>query len=91
MSDQAGAVGLPLPTLRMGPNSDSSPTPVVRLQHVLNDLGHGPLVEDGDFGPKTDAAVKAFQGNQGLTTDGVVGTTTWTNLLTIWLLSSEGC
>ena len=32
---------------------------------------------DGDFGAKTEAAVKAFQKSKGLTADGVVGNKTW--------------
>jgi peptidoglycan hydrolase-like protein with peptidoglycan-binding domain/predicted RNA-binding Zn-ribbon protein involved in translation (DUF1610 family) len=42
------------------------------LQRRLNSLGHG-LKDDGAFGPKTDAAVKAFQKQHGLKDDGVVG------------------
>jgi len=32
---------------------------------------------DGMFGPNTEAAVKAYQTQQGLTVDGVVGDRTW--------------
>ena len=34
------------------------------------------MVEDGNFGPKTNQAVKAFQRQQGLKVDGVVGSQT---------------
>jgi peptidoglycan hydrolase-like protein with peptidoglycan-binding domain len=32
---------------------------------------------DGNFGPKTEAAVKEFQQSAGLTVDGIVGPLTW--------------
>lgn len=32
---------------------------------------------DGDYGPKSEELCKAFQGNQGLTVDGIVGPITW--------------
>lgn len=32
---------------------------------------------DGDFGPKTEHAVKEFQSDNGLTSDGIVGEKTW--------------
>ncbi len=36
-----------------------------------------PGPKDGDFGPKTQAAVKAYQTQRGLTADGIVGDQTW--------------
>jgi hypothetical protein len=36
---------------------------------------------DGVFGPKTEAAVKAFQKKHGLATDGIVGPKTWSKFI----------
>lgn len=41
-----------------------------------------PLIDDGAFGPDTEAAVKNFQENNGLDPDGIVGPQTWNALLT---------
>ena len=35
----------------------------------------GPV--DGDFGPKTEAAIKAYQQDRGVQVDGIVGDRTW--------------
>ncbi len=52
--------------------------PTVRLlQRLLNTLGYN-LTIDGDFGPKTEAAVKKFQKEQGIPVDGIAGPQTWT-------------
>ena len=36
-----------------------------------------PGLVDGDFGPKTEAAVKAYQQDRGINVDGIVGDQTW--------------
>jgi len=66
-----------VPTLTEG---DTGPA-VETLQTRLNVWGANPaLAVDGDFGPATLAAVKAFQTQQNLTVDGVVGPQTWAAL-----------
>lgn len=57
---------------------------VTALQRMLFAMGYklgtnNPF--DGDFGPKTDAAVRHYQGKYGLVVDGIVGEKTWTKLL----------
>lgn len=55
---------------------------VRRLQTWLNDIRGGDLLsEDGEFGQNTEKAVKAFQSENGLTADGVVGAKTWAALV----------
>jgi peptidoglycan hydrolase-like protein with peptidoglycan-binding domain len=61
------------PTLARG----SRGAAVEDLQQKLEQLGHGPGPIDGDFGPQTQAAVRAFQQAQGLKPDGIVGPLTW--------------
>ena len=70
-------------------NASSNPTlsegdsgaAVETLQTRLNVWGANPaLAVDRDFGPATLAAVKAFQTQQNLTVDGVVGPQTWAAL-----------
>ncbi|HET7474564.1 MAG TPA: peptidoglycan-binding protein [Dermatophilaceae bacterium] len=62
----------PFPLVRKG----ASGHPVKTLQHLLRAHGHG-IDADGIFGPLTDAAVRAFQGDEGLAVDGIVGPHTW--------------
>jgi peptidoglycan hydrolase-like protein with peptidoglycan-binding domain len=50
--------------------------PVPTLQYLLRARGHTVAV-DGDFGPKTDTAVRSFQREKHLTVDGIVGPNTW--------------
>jgi hypothetical protein len=53
---------------------------VLILQKRLVELGYVLGTVDGVFGPKTDTAVRAFQSDHGLTSDGMVGQTTWAAL-----------
>lgn len=53
---------------------------VKNLQTQLNSLGYN-LAVDGVFGKNTLATVKDYQGKNGLTVDGIVGTNTWNSLL----------
>ncbi len=66
----------PWPLVKQGSRNH----PVRTLQYLLGARGHSVTV-DGDFGPRTDAAVRAFQRAEHLTTDGVVGQQTWSALI----------
>jgi len=70
--------GGPMPLLKQGSTTDA----VLPLQQVLTDgaagqWGTGPGQVDGNFGPKTRAAVEAFQKWGKVKVDGSVGDRTW--------------
>ena len=58
-------------TLRRG----STGAAVAALQRALK------ITVDGQFGPQTDAAVRAFQARKNLPANGIVGATTWRALI----------
>jgi len=64
------------PVLRKGDRGQA----VRELQDMLKRLGHNPGPIDGVFGPKTEAAVKAFQKAARIAVDGVVGPQTWSTI-----------
>lgn len=64
------------PQLSMGAKGPA----VRRLQTLLANAGVNPGVVDGDFGPRTEAAVRTFQSQKGLAVTGVVNVATWTAL-----------
>jgi GH24 family phage-related lysozyme (muramidase) len=63
------------PTLKKGDKGSM----VERLQRALAGAGQA-VAADGDFGPGTARAVRAFQAAHGLEADGVVGPATWAAL-----------
>ncbi|NEP01346.1 MAG: peptidoglycan-binding protein [Symploca sp. SIO2E9] len=69
--------GFELPTLTEILRLDSQGKDVKALQKVLNARGFNAGTVDGDFGKKTQAAVKAFQTEANLYVDGEVGSQTW--------------
>jgi peptidoglycan hydrolase-like protein with peptidoglycan-binding domain len=64
------------PLLKKGSTGDA----VRELQRALKDLGYDPGDIDGQFGSKTESAVKDFQRDRHLTVDGIVGEITWLNI-----------
>ena len=63
-----------LKTKRMVLKKGSKGAEVKELQKLLK------ITVDGDFGPATELAVMKFQGQKGLTVDGIVGAKTWEKL-----------
>ncbi len=61
--------------------SGSSGPAVKAVQVALNKKRSSGLVVDGAFGGGTDGAVRTLQTHAGLSNDGVVGPTTWKNLI----------
>ncbi|AXK34965.1 hypothetical protein DVA86_22285 [Streptomyces armeniacus] len=68
--------GAEWPVLKNG----SEGADVTAAQYLLGARGHT-TAADGGYGPKTVAAVKAFQSSRGLVSDGVIGPKTWPELV----------
>ncbi|HZK54259.1 MAG TPA: PQQ-binding-like beta-propeller repeat protein [Desulfosporosinus sp.] len=62
-----------MPTLQRGDRG----TAVITLQEKLLSFGYNSGPVDGVFGGQTDSAVRNFQRDNGLITDGIVGPKTW--------------
>lgn len=75
-SDGSIPAAATMPLLKKGSQGEA----VKKIQKIINAKGYK-LTEDGDFGSKTEAAVKAFQKANGLEVDGEVGPMTWGVLL----------
>jgi peptidoglycan hydrolase-like protein with peptidoglycan-binding domain len=75
MMDMTGTLS-PWPQISQGAKEHPVPT----LQYLLRARGRTVTV-DGIFGPRTDVAVRAFQHDEGLAVDGIVGPATWGALI----------
>jgi cell wall-associated NlpC family hydrolase len=69
-------VNIELSVLRKGSKGEQVKT----LQRLLNAFGSN-LDVDGDFGSKTDSALKSYQNKNSLQVDGVCGIKSWESLL----------
>ena len=69
-------------------NGNAGPL-VESLQRQLSDAGY-PVEPDGIFGPKTEAAVRAFQTAHGLQIDGIAGPETSGRLLELMAIPMPG-
>lgn len=65
-----------MPLIKRGSKCEA----VKKLQQILNTKGYK-LSVDGDFGPATEAAVKAYQKANNLEVDGEVSEKTWASLM----------
>ncbi len=63
---------------------------VIDLQYILQIRGFVLGAIDGDFGPKTEAAVIRFQKSKNLIQDGIVGPKTWTAMGYAWPNNQPG-
>ncbi|GAA1959708.1 peptidoglycan-binding domain-containing protein [Microbacterium deminutum] len=75
----------PWSTVRQGVDNSV----VTGIQYLLRARGHA-VAADGQFGPATAAAVRAFQTGAGLTADAVVGPQTWEALVVTTHSGSTG-
>lgn len=63
---------------------------VVRaVQQLMWAMGHATGAFDGEYGPNTESAIKAYQASVGLSQDGIVGPATWGKLWTHVTLDSD--
>lgn len=74
-----GVCKVELNVLRKGSKGDQ--VKALQLLLIGNGFSCGSTGADGDFGAKTEAAVKSFQAKKKLTVDGIVGSATWGKLL----------
>lgn len=69
-----------MPVIKKGSEGDA----VKVLQTILARLGHYKGTVDGDAGPMTDAAIRAFQKAEGLGVDGSCGPASWGRIISTY-------
>jgi peptidoglycan hydrolase-like protein with peptidoglycan-binding domain len=62
--------------IRLGDGVGFGCESVRRVQELLTSNGY-PVPADGEFGPGTETAVRAYQADNDLDVDGLVGPATW--------------
>jgi peptidoglycan hydrolase-like protein with peptidoglycan-binding domain len=71
-------------TMKSDPSQDTaqkaSRAQVKAVQQALKDKGHDPGAVDGEMGPKTEAALRDYQGKEGLTATGTADAETMAKL-----------
>jgi murein L,D-transpeptidase YcbB/YkuD len=83
-----GIVGnLTWPELIVAVQSGSTGDAVKAVQSQM-DSRVGVVTVDGDLGPDTESVVRAFQGDIGLSVDGIVGPLTWNAMVNGFLAST---
>jgi len=65
--------------IRLGDGVGFGCDSVRRVQELLTSNGY-PVPADGEFGPATETAVRAYQADISIEVDGLVGPATWDNL-----------
>lgn len=78
MQTNTNTAALNKPVLRQGAKGEA----VRELQTLLNKYICDRITVDGNFGPRTTAAVREFQNRMFLAIDGIVGNKTWRSLFT---------
>ena len=76
-SSAPAAFGAPASNISAVLKKGSSGASVTQMQQLLKKAGFDPGPIDGKFGPKTLAALKAFQKAKGLAVDGICGPKSW--------------
>jgi peptidoglycan hydrolase-like protein with peptidoglycan-binding domain len=77
------------PVVREGDSDSEESNGVVKVQRLLRQHG-ADVAPDHVFGPGTAAAVRDFQGANGLDADGIVGDATWGQLIVQVQQGDEG-
>lgn len=72
--------GFELPTLKRNLRQGRTGEDVKAVQKLMNARGYNAGKVDGNFGSQTEAAVRVFQKEAGLTIDGEIGKLSWTTL-----------
>lgn len=67
------------PSCWIGPGYITGDIELAGIQNILHALGYNDGGRDSLYGPNTEAGIKLFQTHSGITSDGIVGPTTWSH------------